>query len=151
MRQPIDTTLRWPDPMSPRRIYTYTVAIVMSCRPGLPLQHLGGTPDRRTRRVGDLIFALLHSLSHGRSRAVRPSRAAAPLLLWYSIGTEQGWAAVLGFAGVLFGITTAATNTRVLGLVVDGSAVSHHLQDVDEALNAVDGSSSRGRHARNEE
>ncbi|MBM4708712.1 hypothetical protein GS504_24475 [Rhodococcus hoagii] len=137
---------------SRERIYTYTVAIVMML---VGLGYLSNTLAALWIAVlgasVTLIFALLHSLSPWRTALYGLLAAAAPLLLWYSIGTEQGWAAVLGFAGVLFGITTAATNTRVLGLVVDGSAVSHHLQDVDEALNAVDGSSSRGRHARNEE
>ncbi|WP_064076708.1 phage holin [Prescottella equi] len=137
---------------SRERIYTYAVAIVMLL---VGLGYLSDTVAALWIAVlgasVTLIFALLHSLSPWRTALYGLLAAVAPLMLWFSIGTQQGWAAALGFAGVLFGITKAATNTRVLGLVVDGDVASHHLQDVDEALNAVDGASSVGQHARNEE
>ncbi|NKS62363.1 hypothetical protein GS966_19970 [Rhodococcus hoagii] len=144
LRRLIPATLR-------EQLYTYAVAAVMLLA---GLGYISNAAAALWTAVAGasvtLVFALLHSLSPWRTALYGLLAAVAPLMLWYSIGTEQGWAAVLAFAGVLFGITKAATNTRVLGLVVDGSAVSHHLQDVDEALNAVDGVSGRGRHARDE-
>lgn len=60
-----------------------------------------------------LLFALLHSLSPWRTALYGLLAAAAPLALWYSIGTEQNWAAAVAFAGVLLGVTKAAANAAV--------------------------------------
>ncbi|MBM4525192.1 hypothetical protein GS462_11295 [Rhodococcus hoagii] len=60
-----------------------------------------------------LVFALLHSLSPWRTALYGLLAAAAPLALWYSIGTGQDWTAALAFAGVLLGVTKAAANTAV--------------------------------------
>lgn len=70
-----------------------------------------------------LLFALLHSLSPWRTALYGFLAALAPLALWYSIGTATGWAAVLGFAATVFGITKAASNTTTTAapVVVDES------------------------------
>lgn len=63
-----------------------------------------------------LLFALLHSLSTWSTAVYGLIAALAPLLLAYSIGTEQGWAAVITFAGIVFGVTTAASRTTTLAV-----------------------------------
>ncbi|RYE40730.1 MAG: hypothetical protein EOP24_39685 [Hyphomicrobiales bacterium] len=64
-----------------------------------------------------LLFALTHSTSPWRTSLYALLAVLAPLALWYSIGTETGWAAVLTFAATVFGITKAAGKTPV---VIDG-------------------------------
>nr|WP_179275250.1 hypothetical protein [Rhodococcus sp. 06-1059B-a] len=61
-----------------------------------------------------LLFALLHSTSPWRTSLYALLATIAPLALWYSIGTETGWAAVLTFAATIFGITKAAGKTPVV-------------------------------------
>lgn len=68
-----------------------------------------------------LLFALVHSTSPWRTALYALLAAVAPLALWYSIGTETGWTAVLAFAATVFGITKAAGKTPV---VIEGEVES---------------------------
>lgn len=67
-----------------------------------------------------LLFALLHSTSPLRSALYAFLAAAAPLGMWYSVGTASQWAAVLTFAGLVLGVTKAA------GATPAGSAGGRH-------------------------
>ena len=58
-----------------------------------------------------LLFALLHSTSPLRSALYAVLAAAAPLGMWYSVGTASQWAAVLTFTGLVLGVTKAAGST----------------------------------------
>lgn len=58
-----------------------------------------------------LAFAVLHSTSSVRTGLYAVVAALAPLATWYSVGTGQSWAAVVTFAGVLFGTSQAVAHT----------------------------------------
>lgn len=68
-----------------------------------------------------LLFAVLHSTSTIRTAVYALLAAAAPLAVWYSVGTSTQWAAVLAFAGAALGLTKAAGRTPA---VVDGDVVA---------------------------
>lgn len=91
-----------------------------------------------------LLFALLHSLSTWSTALYGLIAALAPLLLAYSIGTEQGWAAVITFAGIVFGVTTAASRTTTLAAPIHDLALhrsvtlgSFSVREVDGALEGL--------------
>lgn len=122
---PLLETIRTAIPETARvRLYTYVAAGV------LLLSGLGYVADSVASlwsAVGissvTLAFALLHSTSPWRTALYGFLVALAPLALWYSIGTATGWAAVLGFAATVFGITKAASNTitTAVPVVIDES------------------------------
>lgn len=122
---PLLETIRAAIPETARvRLYTYVAAGV------LLLSGLGYVADSVASlwsAVGissvTLAFALLHSTSPWRTALYGFLVALAPLALWYSVGTATGWAAVLGFAATVFGITKAASNTitTAVPVVIDES------------------------------
>ncbi|QSE94203.1 hypothetical protein JWS13_39200 [Rhodococcus pseudokoreensis] len=112
-------TIRHTIPAAARdRIYTYaTAAVLMVAGLGYISQEEAALWVAVTGASIVLLFALLHSTSPWRTALYALLATLAPLALWYSIGTETGWTAVLTFAATIFGITRAAAKTPV---VIDG-------------------------------
>ncbi|MFF2123783.1 hypothetical protein ACFVXH_41380, partial [Kitasatospora sp. NPDC058184] len=103
-------TLRDRIPAAAReQLYTYVAAGVLLIA---GLGYLSDVVAALWAAVGvasvTLLFALLHAASPWRTALYGLLAALAPLALWYSIGTETGWAAVLTFAATVFGLTKAA-------------------------------------------
>lgn len=59
-----------------------------------------------------LAYALVHATSSWRAALYGFIIAAAPLATWYSIGTEEGWAAVVVFAAAVLGLTKATSTSQ---------------------------------------
>ena len=119
IRAAVPATLR-------ERLYTYVAAAVFLVS---GLGYISNTVAALWAAVVTasitLAFALLHSTSPWRTALYGFLAPIAPLALWYSIGTETGWTAVLTFAALIFGVTKAAVNTSttVVPVIVDESGV----------------------------
>lgn len=58
-----------------------------------------------------LLYALIHSTSPWRTALYGVVAAVSPLATWYSLGSDQTWAAVVMFAAVVLGVTKAAAKS----------------------------------------
>lgn len=99
-------------PAAREQYYTYAAAAIMLLAGlGYISQTLAALWTAAAGASITLLFALLHSLSPWRTALYGLLAAAAPLAIWYSIGSERGWVAAVAFAGVVLGVTKAAANT----------------------------------------
>lgn len=119
-------SLRTALPASARdRLYTWAAALVALLA---GLGYLGDAVAALWSAVAlasvTLLFALLHSTSPWRSSLYAVVAAVGPLAVWYGIGSVSSWAAVLAFAGAVFGLSTATSNTASF----DASAGRHRLE-----------------------
>lgn len=64
-----------------------------------------------------LLYALIHSTSAWSTALYGVVAAVAPLATWYSLGDGKTWAAIVGFAAVVLGTTTAASRSDTYDVV----------------------------------